>query len=442
MLLVFLSVKVLLIYPGCLTTDTQHARLIIPEKPFLRTLTTSRPASTGSKAENPVSLSTAGGGTKSNLVDLIYSECVTLDTGANLSPSKRISSFKVDNLHTCWNYCKYTRYCYMFTFHTIFRTCSLHKKHHQLPEQGVPASFLLVGLMNCFDCLRSFENIREESGVFIVRHDRQCLAATNKKVKINDTEGYHLIWKPCSMADTWVIDWVNESSSTWKIRINTISILNSTWRMVWKIASDHKPVAYLTDSPNINNSDMIIVKANWIYDDSRGCTFNIEARLAEDKSKYLHLEEAKDSTNLILMSIFFVVPYTHQPCPARQFAVKNSKVLNRDRVPFFLPNKTVTVHCKPGFGVRAHNFTSYQKLKCSKGTYPKRCTAIMLQIVRTDHNFASGIILSLSFMLFMCPAVFVTKNIFCNRKKVGVQQEVQVGSSNKISFKDNQLNIT
>ena len=334
-------------------------------------------------------------------VKLLNSECVVHD-GAHLSLSTQLSSFKVDNVISCWYYCRYVGYCAMFSFHTLFRTCSLHKQ--QSPEYTQQAaSFLMVGNINCLECLRSLEDIREQPGVLIVGSNRLCLAATNKEFQLNNTKGYHLTWKPCYLADTWVIDWGKEN------RIDRISQLDSNWRIAWiQEKPENLPFGYLTNTSGTNSSDNILIfKISWRINEA--CTFNIEAQLKESKIKIIGFGENPNSF-YSLQAVLFILPFPGLPCSAAQFSIRNGKFLNTNRVPFFLPNKSVEVLCLPGFGVKAHNFSPYQEIICSPNARLNHCTTLTTtELVK--YQVEKGIIFILGILLFIYLVALISKKL-------------------------------
>ena len=65
-------------------------------------------------------------------------------------------------------------------------------------------------------------------------------------------------------------------------------------------------------------------------------------------------------------------------CSLRYMTIKHGKVINDDKVPYFLAGATVSIRCKDGYHVNGPNHTPYQEVKCSKELRSKPCVTITI----------------------------------------------------------------
>ena len=311
-------------------------------------------------------------------------QCVSYN-GFYLNKTTLIIAIKVNTLKHCSNYCRFTRYCQMFSFHFGTRTCSLHRQTP--PKLGVkPYLNLAIGNMNCLECLGDINDIVEhsKSGILIEGRDRRCMTATNTEYNLaNKTNGYKLKWGACHKADKWVMNWTSNDRD-----FISISKLNSDWGLDGTFIPGYGYFAYLTKKEAISNKGLLIMRNSWIFGDE--CTFGMEGPLADGRYKYLYFGDP--AYHYMTMGLAFSVPIVNLTCHAKQFWVRNGELVNKNKLPFFLPNSSVTIRCKPGYGIKALGFLSYQDVTCAPNVRPRHCS-------RIEPNKMNGIYLGVAIIM-------------------------------------------
>ena len=63
-------------------------------------------------------------------------------------------------------------------------------------------------------------------------------------------------------------------------------------------------------------------------------------------------------------------------CSTDKFSTENIKVLNENRLPFFLPGMSLAIISYPGYGKKALRFTLQQEMLCGSEHFPRRCSRI------------------------------------------------------------------
>ena len=334
--------------------------------------------------------------------------CIT-HNGTSHSNTSLILSFKVDSLSSCSDYCKFTQYCALFTFQIYLKTCCLHKETDPIFYKDINYN-LAQGNMACLNCLGTVENIVERSkhGIIIENIFNKCLSVTNETVVVNGTTGFKLFWKKiCSKPDLWVFNWTNQTISD--VPLVQISKLNTNWALDWSTSSAGNKVVFLTERIKIINS-IVFQKTS---SDEKTCKFNIDGI---DTNGWTWLLQLVDDNIFFMQFLSFSLPNAKQMCPLSQFSVKNGEILNPNKVPFFLPETTCTVRCKPGFGVKTKNFTSYQDVICSKDIRPKPCSVMRVNNEHTSHilNFDEAVVLVIFSILVTCLMTLVGKKMLCH----------------------------
>ena len=338
-----------------------------------------------------------------------HQKCITYD-GAYLTTSSLIFSFSVSDLQSCWRYCRHDKQCVIFTFQVISRNCSLHRM--ALPEYGVkPKRNLAIGSLDCLDCLEhDVDRVveRSKAGILIQNYNKKCLAASDYKVTVDNSEVIELNWGKCSQENLWIIYWTNHEQIGTKIGSVQISKLNSTWGLDWKLKNkSQKYEVYLTKKQKIAKNHIILKKSTLFEEEP--CKFSIEG-IKDGMSSYLNFgAELRYFLNGITFSVL-----TNYKCPFNQFLVKNGVIVSSNKLPYFLPDSTVTIRCHPGYGIKELNFSTYQDVKCSKNRRPKPCSRIKQGVVdeRETKTIYLGLALTPLTLIMLFFAAFILRKAF------------------------------
>ena len=341
-----------------------------------------------------------------------HQECITYD-GAYLTTSSLIFSFSVSDLQSCWRYCRHDKQCFIFTFQVISRNCSLHRM--ALPEYGVkPKRNLAIGSLDCLDCLEhDVDRVveRSKAGILIQNYNKKCLAASDDKVTVDNSEVSKLNWGKCSQENLWIIYWTNNEQIGTNIGSVQIYKLNSTWGLDWKLTNKSQLYqvyeVYLTKKQKKAKNNIILKKSTLFEEEP--CKFSIEG-IKDGTPSYLNFGlELRYFLNGITFSV--LKNYT---CPFNQFLVKNGVIVSSDKLPYFLPDSTVTIRCHPGYGIKELNFTTYQDVKCSKNRRPKPCSRIK-QVVdeRETNTVYLGLALTPLTLITLFLVAYILQKAFC-----------------------------
>ena len=309
-----------------------------------------------------------------------------------LLSSSQIQSFNVRAVKECWDYCKLTTDCGIFTFQHNKRLCSLYQGP-MVDGDYTGNVNLTVGNMECLECLATVGDVvaqSEESGVRVVVSGKCLGVIGDKKAARMDLEngetGFSLSWKNCSESNLWVLKWTKyEHTGSFLVQI---SLIGQNWSMEWGTQKGGLNIIYLAKTKNIpqNKSHvqdviqqaMVVERSNLTNENN--CNFMI---LGTDYFNYNDddfpdfrprtLSTNKNLHHKSLSDIGFARPAPDVTCLLKKLVVRHGKVLNVDNVPFFLAGNTVTIKCDPGYGVEKLNYSSRQEVVCSKNLNLNPC---------------------------------------------------------------------
>ena len=312
-----------------------------------------------------------------------------------LLSSSQIQSFNVRAVKECWDYCKLTTDCGIFTFQHNKRLCSLYQG--PMVDGDYTSNInLTVGNMECLECLGTIGDVvaqSEESGVRIV-FSGKCLGVKGDKKAVrvdleNGEAGISLAWTNCSESNLWVLKWTKyEYTGSFLVQI---SLIGQDWSLEWGTQKGGLNIIYVAKTKNIpqNKSHvqdviqqaMVVKRSN--LTNKNNCNFMI---LGTDYFNYndddfpdFRPRTLSTNTNLYnetLSDIGFARPAPDVTCLLKKLAVRHGKVFNVDNVPFFLAGNTVTIKCEPGYGVEKLNYSSRQEVVCSKNLKLNPCKSI------------------------------------------------------------------
>ena len=319
---------------------------------------------------------------------LLNNSCIFYDR--LISPFSSVQTFRVDIFGLCWKYCRQSVNCNVIEFDILTRKCSIVEKYEYVYSNERYSNIALAEL-ECLDCLGDWDRLVKDgkSGI-LIRHalQKKCLAVidANHTGRLgqsdNDTYNFKLSWEKCSEADLWVLSSTeSDYTSREKIFIAVyISLINTDWKLDWKKETDGLAFVFLAKPAEITHKGMILEKNT--RSSHNDCLFRLSGYKNDLTERTLYLEPNPDRKELLIglnmATISFLAPLTDKSCPLEQFSVKKGELVNVDQVPYFLSGATVTLRCKPGFGVKEFNYTSYQELKCAEDVRPKPCSALPL----------------------------------------------------------------
>ena len=314
-----------------------------------------------------------------NIIPLVNQSCLSNKAIASFPRKSLLHSFKIASLHQCWKFCKFSSVCGVFVFHLLTRICSLYIEAERLTYQDVLDDNVVVGDLNCLECIGGVEDVVEKSktGILImfIESDgvKMCLKEKKRKSSTRNSDKVgKLLWTACDNADLWVVKKSDTTSSN-KPQLYQISKINSSLVLGWQILETGYGYLFPIRESNITNRDLLI-RPNDRYISK--CRYGIN--VIESGSDYprhlLITTNAYDELARFLEPVLFILPFHQKRCTIEQFSVQHGHVVNHDKVPWFPPGSSVLVKCDPGFGVKALNFTLFQHLTCSKNTRPKPCS--------------------------------------------------------------------
>ena len=338
-------------------------------------LTTSRMKTSRMKTSEPATV-------------LLNNSCIFYDK--EIITFSSVQTFRVDIFDVCWKYCRQSVKCDVIEFNILTRNCTM-VKHYQYTYKHPQTSNIALAELECLDCSGDWNRLVKDgkSGI-LIRHalQKKCLAVidvnyTGRLGHIdNDTYNFKLSWEKCSEADLWILNSTeSDYTSRGKIFIAVhISLINTDWKLDWKKETDGVAFVFLAKPAEITHKGMILEKNT--LNSHNDCFFRLSGYKNHLMERTLYLEPNPDRKELLkglnMATISFLAPLTDKSCPLEQFSVKEGELVNNDQVPYFLSGATVTLRCKPGFGVKEFNYTSYQELECAEDVRPKPCSALLL----------------------------------------------------------------
>lgn len=362
--------------------------------------------------------------------------CISRKDLASFPRKSLLYTFKMTSLQECWKYCKFSsssENCAVFVFHFITRACSLYR-NDELIYKAVSDFNLAVGNLDCLECTGEIDEVvkKSKNGVLIVLKDdgfKKCLAV--KTLNINNNEEvskYQLKWKKCKDGDLWKL-----TRSRDRFGYNSsfrISKINSDLVLDWRINDDGYGIAFPNDEFENSGSSVHVYKANT---NSHICKYKIQAFIsANDYPMHLYTIYVRPYPSYLLDPVSFALPVRSKRCPIKQFSVENGKLLNQDRVPYFLPGNSAFIKCNPGFGVKALNYTIIQQIKCWEEKRPRYCSAIVRSGGKESEKIAMILVpFVLSTLLTGVMAFICRIALYSGAKKQGreVAEEVAAGPS-------------
>ena len=296
-----------------------------------------------------------------------------------LPDSKRLLTFNTEYFNTCWDYCKTTRYCKSFSFHNRTRNCTLFQQLHTV-ESISPNTSLVIGRRNCLECLGDVIDVVAK-GQLGLRLEQvgfsRCLGVSNKKLYLNNRQGFKLSWKPCDKANIWKLSETTCLNGQFEQSCVRLSLIGLNWSVEWIIHENGNTSVYLAKKTNITQQVLALQKR--LVD--KACRFDFstpnavnEVEGAQGNVLFTDIDRSSQRRNKSLKGITISVPIVHHTCSLNQFVVNNGEVLNDDKVPHFLAGATVKVQCITGFGVKSLDFSDIQEVKCSKRIRLRHCS--------------------------------------------------------------------
>lgn len=283
------------------------------------------------------------------------------------SSSSLIHPFKTSSYRECFLYCQLFENCEIFVFNSALVRCSLYRKKGLVLSQEHSINNIM-GDLECLKCLRTYPEFinASGSGVLIINQlSRMCLAVRQEDLNVTE---FKLVWKSCREADLWKI---TRSRPNNTIRI---SDANRGLGLSWKQTPSDDISVYVGKNGELYYHDEFFIRRQ------QSCKFSIQAPLPFLKSRtepqlyqnvFTHNID-RLVTSLVLVS--FLEPYpTLSKCPINQFLMNGGSVKNENNLPFFIEGRLVTIECDKESGVASLNFSSSQKLRCSKSVLPKPC---------------------------------------------------------------------
>ena len=349
---------------------------------------------------------------------------------------KETQSFIVRAAKECWEYCKLTQNCTLFSFQYRKRICALYNATNPLIEEETlfTGNFkLALGDMECLECLLTVDEViaqSEETGVRIVdEQSRKCLGLTSSstpRVKLaNGKSGFRVAWKNCSNSNLWVL--TRAETGYQDSYLVFLKGHKYEWSLEWNIRRHSHNIVYLAKSHNdtsdeINNQ--ITLDRN-LPKNGENCNYRIMASYNSDGKKPSHpkfykLFTLKNGSLLPLSFVKFIRPALDTTCSLKKMSTKHGTILNKDKVPFLLAGSVITIKCLHGYGIKSLNFSIQQKVRCSEHMDIRPCSkikrGIQQQELRPNYNVLIGIIVMLCSILIVIAVKSQLTN-FCNFMK-------------------------
>ena len=323
--------------------------------------------------EPEIGFASPGITTQSDHQDILNQSCISSKGLASYPTTSVLNSFKTTDLQYCWRYCKVTRLCEVFVFHFITRVCSLYKDKMLMYRLESDPN-IGVGMLDCLECIGEISEVIEKSrsGV-LIKMAQKCLSVEHSENGTN--YNYQLSWKNCEGADLWRLSKIENSFGANNDRdFFRISKINSNIKLNWMIKDGRFGLIFPNEKSNISSRRILIDKSTTFV--GSVCKFDILA-LLDDKDYPILLNTIDgERPDWPLMSISFALPFSPERCSLQQFSVQHGVVVNSGNVPYFLPRTPVHIECKSGYGVKALNYTPFQRLICHKDTRPRPCSVI------------------------------------------------------------------
>ena len=322
-------------------------------------------------------------------------------------------TFTAMGVHNCWLYCKATFKCHALIYEFINSTCLLFNKDFQSLWKG-KKELLHVSLVKA--CMVEQENAtasvgasipeivslsRSGIGFFILQgyHSSYqttvpCLAKREKskrKFISYDAEIYRVTWEHCKVGTT--TRWVLKEALGMGIDLYQISLADEPELCLdveLDVESEYDPSmqvivskcrdVFLTNLTKEDPQIMLITAAR--EDSTKHSIFSISGIIEEKQHTILFtgndMNHRDSLEGISLMDPMFFNQTEEQPyCALSQFYTHHGKVRNKENVPFFLRGSKVDIHCDQGYGVKFHNFSGLQTLKCDKDAKPLPCRRII-----------------------------------------------------------------
>ena len=360
-------------------------------------------------------LTSSGVTTKSPYQDTLNQSCISRKGLASYPSSSVLYSFKITGLQDCWRYCKMTGLCEVFVFHFITRVCSLYK-NKMLMYRLESDPNIAVGIMECLECIGELKEVidKSRSGV-LIKMLQKCLSVEYSENVTNNN--YQLSWTNCKRADMWRLSRSENVSGAHNNRdFFRISKINSNLELNWMIKDEGYGLIFPDKKSNISSRKILVDKSTVFV--GSVCKFKVYA-FVDDKVHPIHLNTIDGKVpSWPLTSISFALPSELKRCPLHQFSVQHGVVVNPDKVPYFLPGAPVLIECKSGYGVKALNYTPFQRVLCHKDTRPTPCSVIKCTMKSNERELELYlilvIVLSFSTIAFAARLIFIKCRIrFC-----------------------------
>ena len=318
----------------------------------------------------------------------LKSQCLSYYSKADKSSSV-LNMFKVNSLKSCWSYCYLAGVCKTFTFHSSTKKCVMYSKYHPSTVEK-KNKYLATGHLTCLECIGGVNEVVNNNGSgVLIKHEYmlQCLAIESKQIVANDTQGFRLRWKTCAKSDRWIFIATENVYLIWGRKLNLVRISSANdpnWSLEWKtmisnMTETEMTQVFLTRKSNSTRQLFLLEKSNFSSDP---CVFEIHSphykhgKMEGEYKSNLYTSSFESQKNLENVFIYLPHPDQQNTCTSSELSTKNSKVLNENKVPFFLPGTSVRIVCNSGYGIKGMNYTQQQEVVCDTKNQPKRCSLI------------------------------------------------------------------
>ena len=369
-----------------------------------------------------------------NPPEIIGSNNSCIDYSVHNTPNQNfLQMFKIDDLNKCWNYCKLTSRCLFFSFQLIARRCSLYTKLSIVRHKSRDFT-LVVGDMICLQCLGNVDQVlnKSQTGILIEREELgKCLAVSRTRVNLTDAAGFKLVWKSCSHASLWTINYRYDNNS----HFVRVTLHDSDWGLETNVDPDsikNYPPVYLASLKNTSRQTISLDESTLMNDEKCRFDFVGLTMLDGNRVKWNLFFDTNDMYSYnSLTSINLKIPVRNETCPLRRFVVKNGEVVNENKVPYFLPGETVIIRCQPGYGVKSFNYTSYQIVTCKERARPRPCSLVKTRVERrSEEEFVKCkiylvVIIVMSILLLRGGLVNFARNCRCKARVSSGNDDLQ-----------------
>ena len=364
------------------------------------------------------------------------SECLSYDSKADKSSSV-LNMFKVSSLRSCWSYCNLAGVCSTFTFHSLTKKCVMFSRYHPSTVEKKNKN-LMTGHLTCLECLGGVNEVVNKSGSGVmIKHEYtlKCLAIDSNQIIANDTQEFRLRWKACAKSDRWIFITTENVYLIWGMKLNLVRISSAkdpNWSLEWKIMINNKTEdgitqVFLTRKSNSTRQLFLLENAFFSFDP---CVFQVygphykHGKMEGEYKSNLYTSSFGSQNNFRTVSIYLPHPDQQNTCTISELSTTNSKVLNENKVPFFLPGSSVRIVCDEGYGIKGENYTQKQEVVCDKKDRPKLCSLITWNQKNWETHLVivvTLVIITILFIIFLPSKTLCRHNIHRKKQRAPLQ---------------------